>query len=69
MMRRATAARYLDLTAAEFDREVAAGKLPMPIKLGKDEHWSRIALDERLAEMSGQHVQTDWRKNQKAYAA
>lgn len=69
MMRKATAAMYLDITAPELDREVACGRLPAPIMLGKTEHWSRTALDERLAEMVGEGKKRDWRKDQPLYAA
>jgi predicted DNA-binding transcriptional regulator AlpA len=69
MMKRGTAALYLDLSAAEFDREVGEGRLPGPIMLGRAEHWSRVALDERLAEMVGEGKKRDWRKDQPLYAA
>ncbi len=70
LMRKATAALYLDLSAPEFDREVSSGRLPSPIILGKTEHWSRIALDERIAEMVGESVRKrDWRKDQPLYAS
>ena len=68
MMRRATAAAYCDLTAAEFEREVAKGRLPTPIKLGDREHWCRIALDEYLGRLAGDPT-SDWRKGQPLYAA
>lgn len=68
MMRRGTAARYCDLTPTEFDREVTAGKLPLPVRLGNHEHWSRVSLDEHLAELAGE-TDDDWRKRQPAYAA
>jgi hypothetical protein len=68
MMKRGTAARYLDLTPAELDREVAAGRLPHPVMLGKDEHWSRATLDERLAQLTGEGSGNDWRSSQAAYA-
>jgi predicted DNA-binding transcriptional regulator AlpA len=59
MMRRALAARYCDLSAAEFEREVNEGRLPMPIMLGKSEHWSRRKLDEALEALHGGVI--DWR--------
>ena len=68
MMKRGTAAAYCDLTPTEFEREVAAGKLPLPVALGNTEHWSRIALDEHLANLAGEGVY-DWRKEQPLYAA
>ncbi len=68
MMTRGRAAHYCDLSEAEFEREVAAGRLPMPVKLGNREHWSRIALDECLARIAGENG-GDWRKGQPLYAA
>lgn len=67
MMRRITAARYCDLTAAEFEREVASGRLPAPIRLGNSEHWDRQALDEELNRLTG-HAR-DWRSEQPGLAA
>lgn len=64
-MRRSTAASYLDLSVTEFEREVATGRMPAPITLGKDEHWLRIAIDERLGEMTGAGKR-DRRKNKPA---
>lgn len=60
MMKRATACAYCDLSAAEFEREVFAGRLPQPVKLGNSEHWSRIAIDEMLLRLSGEGLAT-WR--------
>jgi predicted DNA-binding transcriptional regulator AlpA len=48
MMRRATAALYCELSVSEFEREINAGRLPMPVKLGNHEHWSKARLDEAL---------------------
>lgn len=67
-MKRGTAAAYCDLTPTDFDREVTAGKLPLPFILGKDEHWSRVQLDEYLASLAGEGG-SDWRREQPAYAA
>lgn len=67
MLKRATAAAYCDLTSVEFEREVAAGRLPMPIKLGSSEHWDRRGLDEHLDQIAGRS--DDWRKEQPGLAA
>jgi len=67
-MRRATAADYLELSLAEFEREVVAGRLPMPFKLGNHEHWSKDALDECVAKMSGDGV-SSWRDRSPLYGA
>jgi predicted DNA-binding transcriptional regulator AlpA len=66
MMTRSRAAHYCDLSEAEFEREVAAGNLPAPVMLGKREHWSRVAIDEYLAQIAGDSL-PDWRKGSKLY--
>lgn len=65
-MRRSTAARYLDLSEAEFGREVASGRIPVPFRLGRSDHWSKQAIDIAL----GLHLdppEDDWRSRQPAY--
>lgn len=66
-MKRGTAARYCDLTVAEFEREVSAGRLPTPVKIGNSEHWDRTALDDDLNRIFGR--QDDWTKDQPGLAA
>lgn len=60
MMRRSLAASYCDLSEAEFEREVLAGSLPAPVRLGNREHWSKAQLDQSLAVITGE-AQSDWR--------
>ena len=55
-MKRGTAARYCELSEAEFERQVAAGTLPAPFKLGKHEHWSRAQLDKALLVLAGEVI-------------
>lgn len=52
-MKRATAARYVELTPAQFEAEVIAGTLPQPVDLGGRPHWSRRKLDEALEALHG----------------
>jgi predicted DNA-binding transcriptional regulator AlpA len=68
MMRRVTAAAYLDLSTAEFEREVAAGRLPMPVRFGNNEHWSREAIDDAVGKLTGDRV-VSWRDKAKLYGA
>jgi len=68
MMKRPLAARYCDLSIAEFEREVMAGRLPSPVVLGDREHWSRAQLDKALAVLTGEE-QADWRKGSPLYKA
>jgi predicted DNA-binding transcriptional regulator AlpA len=66
MMRRATAAAYCDMTAAEFEREVASGRLPCPAMIGGAERWSRSQIDEALERVTGEG-RPDWRARQPLY--
>lgn len=58
MMKRPMAADYCQLSIAEFEREVAEGRLPMPVKLGNYEHWSKVRLDEALERLTADN--SDW---------
>lgn len=53
MMLRKTAAAYLDMAEAAFEREVAVGALPMPVRFGGKLHWHREQIDEYLAKLFG----------------
>lgn len=53
-MKRGTAARYCELSEAEFVREVAAGRLPAAFIVGRHEHWSKAQLDKALLIMAGE---------------
>lgn len=67
MMRRETAAGYCDMKAADFEREVSSGRLPLPVQLGVGERWNRVQLDEALDRLAGSAV-PDWRPKAKLYA-
>jgi hypothetical protein len=67
MMRQATAAAYCDATVAEFEREVATGRLPMPIDLCSGNRWRRSDLDAALGRLTGD-VLPDWRAGSALYA-
>lgn len=66
MMRQSLAAKYCDLTVAEFEREVSTGRLPAPVTLGNGERWSRAQLDKALAILTGDS-KPDWRKGSPLY--
>lgn len=53
MMRRKTAAEYCDLSEPAFEREVAAGRLPIGVLFGGREHWRKAALDKALDYLTG----------------
>lgn len=67
MLRRTKAAAYCDLAPAKFLQEVAAGRLPAPIRLGGEDHWDRNALDADLDHLAGRT--NDWRQDQPGLAA
>lgn len=66
MMRRTLAARYCDLSPSEFEREIADGRLPSPVRLGNSEHWSKVQLDRSLAVLAGD-ASNDWRAGSPLY--
>lgn len=67
-MRRQKAAAYCDLSVPEFEREVAAGRLPSPVQLGRHEHWSKAQLDKALAIIAGE-IDDDWRRGSPLYGS
>ena len=66
MMTRSRAAHYVDLSEAEFEREVAAGRLPGSIMLGKKPHWNRVDLDKHLDRLA-EGMAGDWRASSNLY--
>ena len=67
LMRRQTAAAYCDMKPAEFEGEVTTGRLPMPKLVGREQRWSRRALDEALERLMGAGT-PDWRQQSNLYA-
>lgn len=68
MMRRATAAAYLDLTEALFTQEVNAGRLPPPVLFAGKEAWAQVQIDRVLDMITGDSPPaSDWRRNSKLY--
>lgn len=65
MMKRKTAAEYVDLSESAFEREVLAGRLPMPVIFGGREHWDVRALDEAINQMTGAADMPEYRRNLK----
>jgi hypothetical protein len=58
-MIKARAAAYCDLSVAEFEREVAAGRLPAPFVVGRKEHWNTRQLDKALAILAGDVIESE----------
>lgn len=70
LMKRKTAAEYLDISEAAFEREIIAGRLPAAFLIGGRDHWRKDALDKALAVLSGESVDDDemefWQRGQAA---
>ena len=66
MMRKETAAAYLDLSIAAFDREVISGILPGGHMFGGRHRWSKKQIDAALERLTGEG-EYDWRKDTKLY--
>lgn len=62
MMKRNTLAAYLDMSEAAVEREVASGRLPIPVKFGGRDHWNRTAVDEALARLNAPADVPDYRQ-------
>lgn len=62
MMTRKTAAEYCDLSEPAFEREVAAGRLPIGVNFGGREHWRKAALDKALDVLTGDAVMPTYRQ-------
>ena len=68
MMKRRTAAAYLDLSIAELEREIVSGRLPHPVMLGNSLHWSRAEIDAYVERLTGvESGADDWRSKTKLY--
>lgn len=52
-MKRQTAAAYLDMSVAAFEREIIAGRLPAGFMFGGREHWHKAAIDKALDRITG----------------
>lgn len=54
MMKRKTAADYVDMSVPSFVNEVAAGRFPGGVIVGGTMHWHKGALDKALARIAGE---------------
>lgn len=52
-MKRRTVAEYLDMSEDSVVKEVSAGRLPMPFKIGGMDHWRKDAIDAAIAHITG----------------
>lgn len=62
MLLRKDAAAYCSLSIAAFEREIATGRLPLPVMLGGKEHWCIRALDKSLDAITGQGDLPDYER-------
>lgn len=60
MMKLNTAAAYCEMKPADFVREMASGRFPVPVVLEGGERWDREELDKVLTGLSA--YEDDWRK-------
>ena len=67
MMLRKTAAAYVELSEAAFEREIIAGNIPAAITFGGKPHWYKRQMDEYLERLTGSGG--DWRKQGPLYNA
>ena len=65
LMKKSTAALYVDMSVAAFEREVIAGRMPQPILIGGKDHWDRRAIENALDALSGRVK--DWRERSPLY--
>lgn len=68
LMRRRTAAEYLDMSEAAFEREVLAGRLPAALMFGGRDHWRKAELDRAIGggEFIDAAEQEFWQRGQAA---
>ncbi|MGC1269942.1 MAG: hypothetical protein WA842_05015 [Croceibacterium sp.] len=66
MLKRSSAAAYLDMSEKAFEREVANGRLPQPIILGGRNHWCRNAIDKALDQLTGADPVPEYRRELEA---
>lgn len=45
-----------------MNREVSAGRMPVPFKLGARDHWRKDAIDAALAHLTGGDIIPEYRR-------
>jgi len=56
---RETAAAYVGVSARTFDKLVADGRMPRPVRINGRVIWDRIALDRAFGRLAGQDEDGD----------
>lgn len=49
MMKRQTVLKYLEVSEASLEREIATGRIPTAVMFGGRQHWHKDAIDKALA--------------------
>lgn len=62
LMKRQTAAAYLDMSPATFEKEILLGHFPHGFMIGGREHWRRDALDKALDQLTGEPDKPEWER-------
>lgn len=62
LMLRKTVAEYMDMSEDSVIKEVSAGRLPAPFKIGGRDHWRRDAIDAAIARLTGSSDMPEWEK-------
>jgi hypothetical protein len=69
MMRLTTAAAYLKMSSAAYQREVFTGVMPDPVRFRGKEAWSKKQIDEAIDRLVGNvKPGSDWRSRSPVYA-
>jgi len=61
-MKRRTVAEYLDMSEDSVVKEVSAGRLPMPFKIGGMDHWRKDAIDAAISHITGGDMVPEYRR-------
>lgn len=62
LLLRKTVAEYLDMSEDSVIKEVSAGRLPAPFKIGGRDHWRRDAIDAAINQLTGGDAVPEYRK-------
>jgi len=62
LMRRKTVAEYLDMSEDSVVKEMSAGRLPMPFKIGGRDHWRKDAIDAAVVHLTGGEMVPEYRR-------
>lgn len=61
-MKRKTVAEYLDMSEESVVKEVSAGRLPAPFRIGGTDHWRKDAIDAAINHLTGGDQVPEYRR-------